>query len=181
MSSEPRDSSSPSTVKQLRIPDDSMIVRYESTDPTDMLDNPNHHFGDDVYDRIVPEKLGGILIELLEKYQKLTQVNSNITLMNVKHLLQRDELKIAEIYDLVDKFYVDVPDINCVSSSWISQDHLPLLLEKQNLHVDIKKTVGLLQATIDNTRETVATDDCDLDECGENLEMTMQTRITTKT
>lgn len=158
--SEVRDAShSPSSTRSLRIPDDSMIIRYDSTDPTDVLDNPRHHFGDELYDRVVPEKLGGILVELLEKYQKLSQVNSNITVMNVKHLLQRDEFKVADIYDLVDKFYVDIPDINSVNSSWISQEHLPLLIEKQNLHIDIKKSLVVLQTTLDNTK------DCSQERC----------------
>jgi hypothetical protein len=161
MSSGSGDSSPPpSTVKHLRIPDDSMIIKYESTDPTDLLDNPRHQFGDDVYGRVVPEKLGGVLMELLEKYQKLTLLNSTITSMNVKHLLQQDELKIGEIYDIVDKFYVDVPDINCVNSSWITQEHLPILLEKQTLHTDIRKTLVLLQTTIENTREFCGIDEC---------------------
>lgn len=152
--SEVRDAShSPSSTRSFRIPDDSMIIRYDSTDPTDVLDNPRHHFGDELYDRVVSEKLGGVLVELLEKYQKLSQVNSNITVMNVKHLLQRDELKVADIYDLVDKFYVDIPDINSVDSSWITPEHLPLIVEKRNLHVDIKKSLVVLQATLDNTKD----------------------------
>ena len=158
--SEVRDTShSPSSIRSLRIPDDSMIIRYDSTDPTDVLDNPSHHFGDELYDRVVTEKLGGVFVELLEKYQKLSQVNSNITVMNVKHLLQRDEFKVADIYGLVDKFYVDIPDINCVNSSWITPEHLPLLIEKQNLHVDIKKSLIALQTIIDNTK------DCSQDMC----------------
>ena len=153
--SEPRDSSSPSvsSANHFRIPDDSMIIRYESTDPTNILENPRHHFGDEVYERVVSEKLGGVLVELMEKYQKLSQVNSNITVMNTKHLLQQDELKVADIYDLVDKFYVDVPDINCVNSSWVTKENLPLLIEKQNLHMEIKKGLVLLQTTLDVSKQ----------------------------
>jgi hypothetical protein len=148
-----RDSSSPapSSVNRIHIPDDSMIIQYEQTDPTRILDNPSHSFGNKFSNDHVNEKMGVILVELLEKYQKLSTINSNITIQTVKHDLQKNELKASEIYDILDKFYVDLPDINCVNSSWLTPETLVFISEKQKLHKSIKEDLVLLQKTIENS------------------------------
>lgn len=148
--SDAHDSSSPapSSIPQIQIPDDSMIVRYESIDPTRVLDNPSHLFGNTFYDKHVDEKVGSVVGDLLTMYQKLSFLNASITIQNVKFDLQHDELKNAEIYDLLDKFYVDLPDINCVNSSWLNADTLSLVVDKQNLHKSIKENLKVLQTTL---------------------------------
>jgi hypothetical protein len=126
-----------------------MIIQYDSVDPTRVLDNPSHLFGDTFFDQKVNEKVGACLIDLLDHYQKLSNVNVNMTLQTIKFELQHDELQNSEVYNLLDKFYVDIPDINCVNSAWISADTLPLMIEKQNLHKSIKEKLKLLQSIFD--------------------------------
>jgi len=153
--SEAHDSSSPapSSIPQIRIPDDSMIIRYESVDPTRVLDNPCHLFGDTFYDQHVDEKVGSLVGGVLSMYQKLAHLNADITIQNVKYDLQQDDMKNSEIYDLLDKFYVDLPDVNCVNSSWLNADTLTILLEKQSLHKTIKHDLGLLQAAMSTSKK----------------------------
>ena len=152
--SDVHDSSSPapSSTHHIRIPDDSMIIRYDQADPTRVLDNPSHSFGDTFFNDNVDEKMGSVLVELLEQYQKLATINSNITIQTVKHDLRQDDLKISEIYDLLDKFYVDLPDINCVNSSWLTPETLPFISEKQKLHKAIKENLATLQKIIETSR-----------------------------
>ena len=146
-------SPAPSSIPQIRIPDDSMIIRYESVDPTRVLDNPSHLFGDTFYDQHVDEKVGLLVGGVLSMYQKLAHLNADITIQNVKYDLQQDDMKNSEIYDLLDKFYVDLPDVNCVNSSWLSADTLTILLEKQSLHKTIKHDLGLLQAAMSTAKK----------------------------
>jgi hypothetical protein len=152
--SDGRESYSPApSAQHIHIPDDSMIIRYDQADPTRILDNPSHSFGDTFFNDHVCEKMGSILVELLEQYQKLSTVNSNITIQTVKHDLKQNELKVSEIYDLLDKFYVDLPDINCVNSSWLTPDTLIFISEKQNLHKSIKENLVLLQKVIETSKD----------------------------
>lgn len=148
--SEAHNSSSPapSSVPQIRIPDDSMIIRYESVDPTRVLDNPSHLFGDTFYDQHVDEKVGSLFGGLLTMYQKLAYLNADITIQNIKFFLQQDDMKNSEIYDLLDEFYVDLPNVNYVNSSWLNATTLSVLLEKQTLHKTIKQNLELLQTAL---------------------------------
>ena len=164
--SEAHNSSSPapSSIPQIRIPDDSMIIRYESVDPTRVLDNPSHLFGDTFYDQHVDEKVGSLVGGLLTMYQKLAFLNADITLQNIKFGLQQDDMKNSEIYDLLDEFYVDLPNVNYVNSSWLNATTLSVLLEKQTLHKTIKQNLEQLQTALAASRknaqpkETVCTD-----------------------
>jgi hypothetical protein len=150
------DSSSPapSSVRDIQIPDDSLIIQYSSVDPTRVLDNPSHLFGDTFYDCNVSEKVGSMLIELLESYQRLSNANMAITLQTIKTQLMTEEMKNSDIYSILDKFYVDVPDISCVTSTWVNADALPFLLAKQELHQGIKEKLKQLQTVFDTLKKT---------------------------
>jgi len=146
-------SPAPSTVRHVPIPDDTMILQYASVDPTRVLDNPRHRFGDGSTPPVEPAT-GAVVEELMALYQKLAHLNATITIQSVKFDLQRNELKSSEVYDLMDKFYMDLPDINCVSTSWLTPETLALIVEKQTLHETIKQHLQTLHSILTDAPKT---------------------------
>lgn len=140
-------SPSPTQPKNTIIPDDTILIQYESVDPTRVLDNPSNYFGETFFEEKVGEKIGASFVEMLLKYQELANTNMNITIQSVKHKLKNDDMKTSDLYDLLDKFYVDVPDIVSIDSSFVTVDLLPLFLIKHDLHKDIKKRLTNLSDT----------------------------------
>jgi len=146
-------SPSPTQPKNTLIPDDTILIQYDSVDPTRVLDNPSDYFGETFFEEKVGEKIGASFVEMLLKYQELTNANMNITIQAVKHKLKNDDMKTSDLYDLLDKFYVDVPDIISVDSSCMTVDFLPLFLLKHELHKDIKSRLTKMSETFQSLLE----------------------------
>lgn len=148
----PAPSSAPSSIGNIKIPNDSLLIQYDSIDPTDVIDNPSHAFGDDFYESCVDEKLGVMFIGVLESYQKLAHANNTLTLSVLKNQLMEEKLKNSHVYGLLDKFYMDVPDVVSVDSTFLNENTIPLFLEKQKIHASIKAQLEALSATMTQVR-----------------------------
>lgn len=143
-------SHAPSSVNDMHMPDDSLLIRFDQVDPTIFIDNPDHAFNDPFYHEKVDEPLGAALLELLSRYQELVNANINLSIQTIKKSLQDDELKNGDVYDILDKFNDDIPDVVHVNSSFLSESTLPLFLAKQTLHCDINKKLKQLSDLIGN-------------------------------
>ena len=159
------DSSSPkpSTVNDHSLPNDSIVIRYEIVDPTTYMDNPTHAFNDPFYTSTVDEKIGSIIIEVLAKYQALMNANVNITIQQVKDQLRDGKMKHSDIYDLFDKFYMDMPAPVHIDSDFLNPESMSVLSEKHRLHAELKqqvKHVSTMISTLRDVLKTSKTDDC---------------------
>jgi hypothetical protein len=154
-SSSENNSSSPSapmSPRGIQIPDDSILIQYNSVDPTRVLDNPSQYI-DDFYQLSVDEKVGCMLVELLQKYQELSYNNMELSIYSIKHKLQKDQMKYNEIYDLVDKFFVDTPNTTTIPSSFITSDALKLFTKKQVIHEEIEQKLKNFNEMIEKLKE----------------------------
>ena len=142
MSMSSSSSPAPSSIPDIRIPDDSIIVHFTSVDPTQVFDNPIHSgTGAFECDCKVNTEVSDKLIQVLQQYRNLVSVNFDISINNVKHQLKSGELKSRHIYDLLDKFFMDVPDIIALDASWLTKESVEHLIQKQHIHEDIKSTL----------------------------------------
>ena len=134
-SSSPAPNSPP---RKYNIPNESMIIEYNVIDPTDVLDNPRNVFGTTFNQYSVNEKTASIFVDLLLKYQQLSQANMELNVKYIKHMIQLDDFKTDDVYDLLDKFYTDIPQILPINANFLNTDRFKMFISKKELHDDIK-------------------------------------------
>ena len=150
-------SPSPSTIlPENTIPNYSVMIKYEPVDPTLILENPRDEFGEVFTDHPVDEKLGSMLVEILLQYQALSTLNLNMAIQNVKNNLTLNQLHHAEVYDLLDTFFLNVAEVGKIDSSLISVDNIPLFVSKHALHADIAQKLKDLQEDLKKLRLVTA-------------------------
>jgi hypothetical protein len=71
-------------------------------------------------------------------------MNIEISINNIKQQLVKGDIRSHHIYDVLDKFFMDVPDIVALNASWLSKDSVEHLIEKQKIHEEIKSSLGVL-------------------------------------
>ena len=135
------------------LPPDSLLVVYDSVDPTTMLDNPNTTLDDAFFNDAVVDPLP--VIEIMDQFQKLTNTNMNLNKEIIKHRIATGELKNSHIYPLLDKLFIDIPGVIKVDSSFLNVEHLPLFLEKQVAHTELKKMIKHLSDEHQKNRESM--------------------------
>jgi hypothetical protein len=139
MSVSPSSSPAPSSIPEIRIPDDSVIINFTSVDPTCVLDNPIHSVhGSSLDDCEMNSIVAHQLQRLLESYRDLALINMNISIDNINHQLQNGDIRNSKMYDLLDKFFIDVPDIVGLKASWLSASTIQSLVKKEETHQNIK-------------------------------------------
>lgn len=133
-------SPAPSSPRVVELPNDTLMVEFANVDPARALDNPKYD-GPEV--PAVSAEVREKLFELLEQYRKLTQANMELTLQTLHSL---KELTRLEVYEALDKAYVDVPDVAKLDSAWLcGPDGLTFLAQKQNLHLQIQASLETLR------------------------------------
>ena len=161
--SESSSSPAPSSIRELRIPDDSVIINFTSVDPTHVLDNPIHSncmnsdyatCANTMYcDCTVNPKTADKVQRILCLYRDLALMNMNITIDNIKQQMQNGEIRNPKIYDILDKFFIDVPDIVGMNASWLSEQALLSLMKKQQIHIDIKSSLLDLNSSMNESSD----------------------------
>ena len=176
MSSSTSSSSSPapSSIPDMRIPDDSVIVHFTSVDPTHALDNPIHSIGGLDCECKVNSQVSDKLLKLLHLYRNLVSTNFEISINNVKHQLLTGDLKSRHIYDVLDKFFMDVPDIVALNASWLTKESVEYIVQKQMIHEDIKSTLNELNVLM--TTETEAKQCTDEWNCQNTIDLNSNTK-----
>ena len=172
MSVSPSSSPAPSSVREIRIPDDSVIINFTSVDPTCVLDNPIHFSQGSASsdDCQVNSIVAHQLQQLLESYRDLAVVNMNISIDNINHQLQNGDIRNSKIYDLLDKFFIDVPDIVGINASWLTPVTIQSLVKKQEIHQNIKCYLDELNCYIGQNQECqMYQPECNTDECNGDL------------
>ena len=53
-------------------------------------------------------------------------------------MIQSDEFKTDDVYDLLDKFYTDIPQTIPINANFLNTDRLKMFISKKELHDDIK-------------------------------------------
>ena len=137
--------------QQLRLPDDSVLIQFASVDPTIYIDNPENTFGDPFFEETLDEKTQKSMEEILLAYKQLASVNMNLSLEIVKLRVAAGDLKNGDVYNLLDKFYQDVPDPVTVHAPFLNASSLPLFTEKQALHTTIADKLIKLMPSKDYT------------------------------
>jgi hypothetical protein len=148
-------SPSPDDPNDFQIPDDSLIVQYPNLDPSEHLENPGLVYGDArelFYAEPMDEKMGGMLVQVLENYRDLANTSFDTSLSIVKHNLQNGTLKHKDAYDILDKFYNDYPDALTIPGSFLSVDHLNLFAEKLKLHDQCEKSLKTFAEIVEKVK-----------------------------
>jgi hypothetical protein len=140
------------------VPDDSLLIRYPSVDPTKVLNNPENFFEatkDNFFDKPVPEELKPGFLQLLEQYNQLIQLNFTIYSDSVKRSLTEGDLKSRELYRVLNNMYLAVPELNSegISSSFLSNDTIALFVTKHTLHTQITESLKGLSATFESIQD----------------------------
>lgn len=132
-----------------RLPSEALLVQFDNVDPTRSLDNPRHAFGDSYADHAVSAATGQQVILLLELYVALMKTNATISLQSVRASLERKDLKVSTVYDLLDKFYLDLPAVVGLPSQWLGVEALPYLDEKRTLHEQLQTQLKAFQSILE--------------------------------
>jgi hypothetical protein len=125
-----------------QIPHGSLVVIYDSIDPTSMLDNPNTVLEDPFFEAPVVDS--SLVMNILDQFQRLNNANMNLTKQIIQQRIQKGSLKNSQIYTLLDKCYCDVPDVISVDASFLDVNNLPLFVEKQQAHSELKNLIKTL-------------------------------------
>ena len=148
-------SPSPDDPNDFQIPDDSLIVQYPNLDPTEHLENPGLVYGDArelFYGESMDEKMGALLVQVLENYRDLATTSFDTSLAIVKHNLQNGTLKHKDAYDILDKFYNDYPDTLTIPGSFLSETHLNWFTEKLRLHNQCEQSLKTLTDIVEKVK-----------------------------
>ena len=150
MSSSASSSSSPapSSIPEFRIPDDSILVHFTSVDPTYALDNPI--YSSDCKCNVT-SPISDKLMQLLHLYRDLVAINIDISINNIRQQLTSGDIQSQHFYDLLDKFFMDVPDIVALNASWLSKDSVEHIIHKQKIHDEIKSSLDALNVLLTAT------------------------------
>lgn len=142
---------------EVEIPDDAVVVQYPSLDPASLLNNPELKYDNDGSDDPVDEKVGSLLVELLDQYRKLAACSFEINMQIAKYRLNQDDLKQKDAFDLLDKFYKDFPNVSPVPGSFVDVEHLKLLNDKLQLHLECHKMLKNFSTVVEKTKQNKAT------------------------
>ena len=142
-------SPAPTHAAEIRIPDDSILLNFTSCDPTIILDNPKFDEFSIDFDvsqgfEDVSEEVGDMFIKTIELYRDLALININMSIL----ILKRNQpcgLKTTRIYDVLDKFYLDLPDIVAVDAAWVSEASVRSIIDKEKTHAAIKEHLDCLK------------------------------------
>jgi hypothetical protein len=140
-------SPAPSHAAEIRIPDDSLLLNFTSCDPTKILDNPI--LNDCCNDSDVSLCVGDTFINILELYRDLTLINMNMSISNLKKQHNCENLKNTRIYDMLDKFYLDLPDVVAIDAAWVSEQSVRSIIDKENIHHAIQEHLNRLRFLMD--------------------------------
>ena len=166
--SSPSSSPSPSSVQETDFTA-GLSIQYQTVDPTFFLDNPKNQFGSTFRDCPVDEKLGSLFVDLLLSYQSLSNSNINIAIQNIKNILSDGRLTNSDIYELLDKFFINVPDVGKIDSSFITFENLPLFISKHELHLQISEKLKKMNEILQRLQIVEEKNFSDGNECNNNV------------
>ena len=149
------------------VPDDALVIQYPSVDPTQVLENSEVNYVNQVCDEKVDEKMGSMLVALLDQYRKLAMSSFEINTQIIKYRLNHEDLKQRDVVALLDKFYRDFPSVSPLPGAFIDADHLQLLGDKLNLHLECEQMLKSFATVMEKTAASVKKQkhkDCESDE-----------------
>jgi hypothetical protein len=134
----------PSSVDDNTIPENCIVIRYESIDPTNYLENPENLFGvreKEFLTTTLNDEIGTTLSDLLDQYKNVMAMNVEISNQAVKTEIGKKNITNGDVYNLLDKMYTDIPDVFNIDASFLNGESLNLFIQKQNLHKIIRQNL----------------------------------------
>lgn len=159
-SEEHSQSSSVIEVNEVRLPENCVVVQFESVDPTKILDNADNSFGSiehfEFYEKPIQDsEVKTKLLDLLNSYRDLILSTEELNIKQLSHQLDEKTITNKDIYHILDKIYLDIPASFEMSASFLSVESLPLIVKKRCLHKKISQDLTVLQDLLTSQRERI--------------------------
>lgn len=132
---------------------------FPGIDPVDFLFNPAYLSGSLVEEYLkkpTGEINGVLLVNILKKYQELSQLSFEMMIASVKHKLQNNLLSTGEFYKLLTHTFESLtPPLQELPAELLKENFLTLFSKKQELHQQIANELKSLNQTITEQIEKI--------------------------